>query len=401
MALPAPCPLSGTFRGEARIFRTKIKARLRKIYRLQLLSVRFSPDYESRLYSEIIMNRLLRIIMPITFALALSLGLVVAGCSSEPIPGPEGESPAYQLEVNLLGERDEFPVDSQGRLEVKTEVSSTDSKVNLSMDKGVRALDKDGKPLHIIQAAVINPGPLPSPEAAYIASPVYNLGPQGATFDPGVLFTLRYDPKKVPEGLKENALYIACYDGTGWCKLLYRRVDTKLHSVTTHLHDFNFTIFAVLGPKGPSANTPAPAQGTRVGNLAPDFQLYNLEGKAVSLSGLQGKPVMLNFWATWCGPCVHEMPDLQEVHEEWSSKGLELLAVNIRGNTSQVTQFLQSHKLSLPVLLDIKSDVARNYNIRGIPTTFFIDKDGIIQDVKVGAFPNKRAIEGSLSKIMP
>lgn len=143
-----------------------------------------------------------------------------------------------------------------------------------------------------------------------------------------------------------------------------------------------------------------PTQGTNVGSLAPDFEFYDFDGRLVSLSDLRGKPVVLNFWATWCGPCVYEMPYLQQVYEEWSDSSLVLLAISMGGTSSQVGEFLRSHNLSLPVLLDTKRDVAARYNVRGVPTTFFIDKEGIIQAVKVGAFPNKQAIYGDLEKIM-
>ena len=138
-----------------------------------------------------------------------------------------------------------------------------------------------------------------------------------------------------------------------------------------------------------------------VGKAAPDFELQNLDGQSISLSDLKGKPVLINFWATWCGPCVSEMPYLQEIHDEWSGKGLVVLAINIGDSSSEAEQFLQNHNLSLPVLLDTGKVVAQRYNIRGIPTTFFIDKDGIIQEKIIGAFPNKEAIENRLSKIMP
>jgi len=148
---------------------------------------------------------------------------------------------------------------------------------------------------------------------------------------------------------------------------------------------------------GCSSNSTPPT----VGNLAPDFQFYNPEEEPVSLSDLRGKPVMLNFWATWCGPCVSEMPYLQQVYEEWSDKGLVLLAINKGEPPSKVKEFLQNHNLSLPVLLDTKQVISQKYSIRAIPTTFFIDKEGIIQVVRIGAFPNKEAIESDLNKIMP
>jgi len=138
-----------------------------------------------------------------------------------------------------------------------------------------------------------------------------------------------------------------------------------------------------------------------VGNVAPDFQLQNLDGQSITLSGLKGNPVLINFWATWCQPCVSEMPHLQEINNEWSDKGLVVLAINWGESAAQVEQFLQAHNLSLPVLLDTKKVVAQKYGIRAFPTTFFIDKDGIIQVKVIGAFPDKAAIESRLSEIMP
>ncbi len=138
-----------------------------------------------------------------------------------------------------------------------------------------------------------------------------------------------------------------------------------------------------------------------VGQAAPDFELQNLDGQSISLNDLKGKPVLINFWATRCRPCVSEMPYLQEIYNEWSGKGLMVLAINIGESSAKVKTFLQDNDLSLPVLLDTKLDVFRRYNIRWIPTTFFIDKDGIIQEKIIGAFPNKEAIENRVSKIMP
>ena len=144
-----------------------------------------------------------------------------------------------------------------------------------------------------------------------------------------------------------------------------------------------------------------PSQGTKVGSLAPNFQLDSLEGQTVSLSDLRGKPVLINFWAVRCPDCRMEMPYLQQVYEEWSGKGLVLLAINNGESPSRIGEFMQSQGFSFPVLLDTRGNVAQMYNIRGIPITFFIDKDGIIQDVKPGAFSSVEEIEKSLSKIMP
>ena len=102
------------------------------------------------------------------------------------------------------------------------------------------------------------------------------------------------------------------------------------------------------------------------------------------------------------------MPLIQEIYEdkEWSDKGLVILAINIidelRGESpSRAKEFMESYGFSFPVLLDANQDVALKYNIRAIPTTFFIDKDGIIQDIKIGAFSSKTEIEKRLVKIIP
>jgi len=144
-----------------------------------------------------------------------------------------------------------------------------------------------------------------------------------------------------------------------------------------------------------------PVQAPQVGNLAPEFQLPSLEGQVVALNDLRGKALLVNFWATWCPPCREEMPYLQQIYDEWSGKGLVLLAVDIGESSDTVESFMQSHKLSFPVLLDTNKDIALEYNVRYIPTTFLIDKDGIIQVVKVSAFSSTAEIEKILSKIIP
>jgi peroxiredoxin len=155
----------------------------------------------------------------------------------------------------------------------------------------------------------------------------------------------------------------------------------------------------------PPVATPAPAptvpQGNQIGNLAIDFQLKNLEGKTVSLSGLRGKPVLLNFWATWCPPCRSEMPYLQQIYNSYSAQGLELLEIDVGESASPVKQFLASNNLTLPVLLDTDKKVALAYGTAAIPTSLLIDKNGIIKQRIIGAFNNKAEIEQELSRIFP
>jgi len=154
-----------------------------------------------------------------------------------------------------------------------------------------------------------------------------------------------------------------------------------------------------LAMTGCSSSTPA--QGPEIGKLAPDFELSSLDGQVVSLSDFRGKPVFLNFWATWCGPCKFEMPFIQEMYEGLSSEGLVVLAVNIREDPARVREFVATFGFTFPVLLAAEPAVPLAYNIRGIPATFFIDENGIIQDIKIGAFSSEVEMASRLKNIMP
>ena len=124
--------------------------------------------------------------------------------------------------------------------------------------------------------------------------------------------------------------------------------------------------------------------GTEVGMQAPDFTLQNMNEQEVSLSDYKGKKVFLNFWASWCPPCREEMPDMQKLHEEYGNE-IAVLAVNIGESKSTVANFMMQNKLNLPVLLDLNKSIAQDYLVRAIPTTYILDKDGIIIEKTFGA----------------
>ena len=159
-------------------------------------------------------------------------------------------------------------------------------------------------------------------------------------------------------------------------------------------------IFLVVLATSCSSQTTEPAP--QVGKIAPDFQLATLDGQKITLSTLRGKPVLLNFWASWCGPCRLEMPFIQKIYEDkaLTEKGLVILAVDIGENPGTVKDFVTGNGFTFTVLLDRSQDTAHRYNIRGIPATFFINESGIIQDIKVGAFANKADILNHLAKII-
>jgi len=139
--------------------------------------------------------------------------------------------------------------------------------------------------------------------------------------------------------------------------------------------------------------------GSEIGQSAPDFQLLDSEGKSVSLSDFRGRPLLLNFWAFSCGPCVEEIPLIQALYGKWSAEELVVLTVNLDRDQAQIARSMELSGIFFPVLLG-DADISQLFGIRGIPTTFFIDEDGIIQHKVIGAFQNLADIESYLDKIV-
>ncbi|HYE83341.1 MAG TPA: TlpA disulfide reductase family protein [Clostridia bacterium] len=118
-----------------------------------------------------------------------------------------------------------------------------------------------------------------------------------------------------------------------------------------------------------------------------DFTLEDLSGNKITLSGLKGKKVYLNFWATWCPPCKAEMPDLEKLYQETKESGLVILAVNVGEDKKTVQDFITKNKYNFPVLLDTKGEISQQYQVTGIPTSYFIDTEGFLDDGATGAIP--------------
>jgi cytochrome c biogenesis protein CcmG/thiol:disulfide interchange protein DsbE len=159
-------------------------------------------------------------------------------------------------------------------------------------------------------------------------------------------------------------------------------------------------IWISAAPTGdtPSGRIPAPRQGFQ----APDFSLTTLTGEMVTLSELRGQPVLINLWATWCPPCRAEMPDLQATYEKYNQQGFTILAINATYQDSQTSaaSFVEEYGLTFPILLDTSGETARLYQMRALPTSFFIDREGIIQEVVVGGPMSPALLQVRVEKIL-
>ena len=136
----------------------------------------------------------------------------------------------------------------------------------------------------------------------------------------------------------------------------------------------------ILRVQRPSPENPQPKANqfkSQEGYMAPRFSLRNLKGNMEGLGDHLGKVIVVNFWATWCVPCVKEMPSFENLYRRYRSQGLTLLAVSLdKGDSSKVQEFADKHKLSFPILLDTKGVAEKLYPSFSIPFTYVIDKQG-------------------------
>lgn len=121
-----------------------------------------------------------------------------------------------------------------------------------------------------------------------------------------------------------------------------------------------------------------------VSEAAPDFTLLDLNGQSHQLADYKGKAVVVNFWGTFCPPCVKEMPEFQRMYDKYKDKSFEVLAINLSEDDLTVTNFVGQLELNYPILRDANRIIERRYGLSQYPTTFFIKPDGTIMDIFVG-----------------
>jgi peroxiredoxin len=163
--------------------------------------------------------------------------------------------------------------------------------------------------------------------------------------------------------------------------------------------DDGYGTVALPADKNSSGREPA----AETGRVAPDFLLKALDGDDVRFSDLRGRPVLVNFWSTWCTTCRAEMPDLVAAYETHAEDGLVLLGINLREADSRVQPFVDDFGMTFPVLLDRQGEVARTWRIggpsEGLPSSYFIDRDGVVVRVVYG-FLSARALDEGLALIL-
>jgi peroxiredoxin len=135
-------------------------------------------------------------------------------------------------------------------------------------------------------------------------------------------------------------------------------------------------------------------------STAPDFQFQMPDGKTMLLSDLRGKVVLLNFWQVNCPWCVKEMPFMQQIYQEWSDRGLEILAINVREPETMVKSFVTGRNLTFPIILDPEVYPSTLYAIRYLPTSYIIDRAGKIRNIKIGAFMKAEEIANEVKAVI-
>ncbi|MGZ5432084.1 MAG: TlpA family protein disulfide reductase [Thermoanaerobaculia bacterium] len=149
-------------------------------------------------------------------------------------------------------------------------------------------------------------------------------------------------------------------------------------------------------------STPATATGTEVGAAMPDYSAMNLDGTKFDLASRRGTVVLLNVWATWCGPCRYEIPELQRIHDAYAARGFEVVGVSVdESGVESVKQFIDEYKMRYPVALDPQGQLANLLQTSVLPTSVLVDRGGRIIWKKYGAIlENDQELDEAIRKAL-
>ncbi len=141
----------------------------------------------------------------------------------------------------------------------------------------------------------------------------------------------------------------------------------------------------------PLLTAAASAGAVAIQDSAPDFTLKSLDGANLRLDEYRGQVVLINFWASWCGPCRQEMPVLDQLHKRYEDTGFAVLGVNVEGTEAPARQLLSKVPVSFPVLIDAGQKVSETYHLQAMPSTVVVDRDGVVRYVHQGYKPGDEA----------
>lgn len=189
-----------------------------------------------------------------------------------------------------------------------------------------------------------------------------------------------YDPLRTWLGIAAGALAGVLLVLTGFLLLQLKHGQLRAR---TAVQDMPAATAASSSDGNSSALPPAPI----VGHYPPDFTLNTLEGEPIKLSELRGRPVWVNFWATWCPPCRAEMPEMKQKYARFKAKGLVIVGVDSGESPDTVKQFVTSNGFDWTFVLDSAQTTGQQYFVTGIPTHLFVGRDGVIKAIQVGGLP--------------
>ncbi len=193
----------------------------------------------------------------------------------------------------------------------------------------------------------------------------------------------------------------------------YYATDTIFTNETMKFIKSHFTLFSLIVlslaagwiaftafqfPNSTQGRIPAPREGF----FAPKIELTSLDNISYNLSDLNGQVVIVNFWASWCPPCKAEMPAIEETYQKYKDQGLVILGINLTSSddVTKVDQFVHEYALTFPILLDEKGETANRYQVSSLPTTFFINKDGVIEKVIIGGPMSEAALQSQVLQML-
>ena len=190
--------------------------------------------------------------------------------------------------------------------------------------------------------------------------------------------------RKILPGIALAAVLLALIAGAAW---LYPQLDAQLRAMETAVPEVTAAPEVTAVPEATAEPKPAEAAGPVQRNMAPDFTTYDDAGNAVSLKDMRGKPVVVNFFASWCGPCKFEMPYFEEFYLEYGDQ-VEFMMVNLCafGNDTKdaAKKMVEEGGYTFPVYFDTDGDAAIKYAVRSMPTTLFVSAKGELKGRKVG-----------------